>query len=408
MRIKNLHIKNIGPFKEGRMEFATEYDQEKEEQPITIITGMNGAGKSIIIDAIRAALSGQALERNIVADEKNFAIEMDVVYNGKTEHLATSTMEHEILATSNREHRHIKCCNYTNIAKFLRSGYESADEVHDWIIDYWSSKSPADTFNIKNMTNIKHSDVLKDVMLGKKKNVDLVNFICNIDYLRNSEMEQEKALGDMMYEKMKDIINVCLDEGTFKYVRRTDLTPIVEQNGTELSLEKLSNGNIFLIENLLLLACKMFSVCVMKGKAFEEIFNTSGLLLIDEIETHLHPKWQRKILSIIRRFFPNFQIILTTHSPFIVASMKGVRVYTCIPQVGYSELRDETSEYSNLPVDEVLMSDIFSVPPFNETITELIRNRKKLLENGKTEEAIPIEQQLYELNKDYFSYLNVD
>ena len=72
MKIENLHIKNIGPFKDAVIEFATDYNEITGEQPVTIVTGMNGAGKSIVVDAIRAALSGQQLERDIVADANNF------------------------------------------------------------------------------------------------------------------------------------------------------------------------------------------------------------------------------------------------------------------------------------------------------------------------------------------------
>ena len=53
MKLLNLHIKNIGPFKEASLDFATEFRKGKAE-PVTIITGINGAGKSILIDDIRA------------------------------------------------------------------------------------------------------------------------------------------------------------------------------------------------------------------------------------------------------------------------------------------------------------------------------------------------------------------
>lgn len=394
MKIKNLHIKNVGPFKEADIEFATDFDKTTGAQPVTVITGMNGAGKSIVIDAIRAALSGQRLERNIVADIHNFSIEMNVLLDGQERELKTSTIEDG----------HVKAVDHTAIRP-LRWGYEKVGPFNDWVIDYWSSKVPSDAFSIANMTNIQHEKVLEGVLLGKKSNIDLINFICHIDYLRTSEMPSEKELGNLMYEKMKEIINLCLDNGTFRYVRRTDLTPIVEQNGTELSFEKLSSGNLFLIEHLLLLLCKMYSVSVLNQWPPHRIFDTSGLLLIDEIETHLHPKWQKKILGIIRRMFPNLQIILTTHSPFVVASMDGARIYTCIPQTGCSELRDETERYGHLPVEEILMSDIFGVHPFNEEITELIVKRKQLIGDGKMDEARTIAKQLYDINPLYFSYL---
>lgn len=396
MKIEKLHIKNIGPFKEAIIEFATEYNEVTGEQPVTIITGMNGAGKSIVIDAIRAALSGQQLERDIVADINYFSIEMNVILNGNTQWLSTSTLQNG----------HIQNVDH-NIWKPLVIGYDVPGPVNNWVIDYWSSKSPSDSFKITNMTTIQHEKALMGVMLGNKSNLDLINFICHIDYLRTSEMPAEKELGNIMYEKMKDVINQCLDNGQFKYVRRTDMTPIIEQNGIELSFEKLSSGNLFLIEHLLLLMCKMYSISILNQLPPKQIFGIPGLLLIDEIETHLHPKWQKKILGIIRSLFPNLQIILTTHSPFVVASMDGARIYTCVPHTGYSELRDETERYGHMPVEEILMSDIFGVYPFNDQITKLMMDRKQLIENGKKEEARKVAEKLYEINPEYFSYLNI-
>lgn len=49
---------------------------------------------------------------------------------------------------------------------------------------------------------------------------------------------------------------------------------------------------------------------------------TPGIVLIDEIDLHLHPKWQRKIVPLLKDLFPNFQFIATSHSPFIIQSMQ--------------------------------------------------------------------------------------
>lgn len=405
MKLLNLHIKNIGPFKEAFLDFATEFKKETAE-PVTIITGINGAGKSILIDAIRAAFCGMSiLERDIVADEKDYQIKMEYEENGEKEHYFTSSLDTDHPLGLNGSMEVIDSAIY----KALHDGYEESDEVFPWVVDFWSAKTPTGSFQISNMMNINHRDVLKNAMSGVKSNIDLVNFICQVDYLRNSEMPEEKALGEVVYNKLKEIIEACLDNGTFKYVRRSNLTPIVEQNGVELSLEKLSSGNLFLLEHLLLLLCKMYSISVLRNTSPEEISNTPGVLLIDEIETHMHPKWQKKIVGIIRHFFPNLQIILTTHSPFVVASTDGARIYTCVPQTGYSEVHDETERYAHMSVEEVLMSDAFGeVHPFNDQITELMHERKRLIESGQKEEAENIAKKLYEINPEYFAYLNFE
>lgn len=397
MKIISLKIKNLGPFREETLQFNTEYIQENNIQPITIITGVNGAGKSIVIDAIRAALSGDKIGRTIVSDINDFSIEINVTFDGKEQTFTTSTFH-------NGE---IKSVDYTKFGHFLRYGYELPEPVNPWAIDFWSSILPTDEFKIKNLSDIDHAKAFAGVMSGKKSNLQLINFICQADYLRSSEMSEEKELGEALYGNIKKIIDLCLDNGEFKYVRRTGLTPIVEQNGHLLSLDKLSSGNIFLIEHLLSLLSKLYSVSVLCGIHPSEIMHISGLLLIDEIENHLHPKWQKKILGIIRELFPNLQIILTTHSPFIVSALRGVKVYTCQPQVGYSQIVDTTDLYDHLSVEEILVSNVFNVSPFNNEISSLMEKRKQLLTDGDVDAAKEISRQLYNINPEYFAYLSV-
>ncbi len=397
MYLTNLKIKNIGPFREGEIEFACN-TQSNEQNPVTIITGMNGTGKSVIIDAIRAALSGQKLERNIVAKPDDFYIKIDAVINKELYHLSTS----------DAQYGYINTVDYLKIGKYLQSAYSENAPVQPWIIDYWSTRTPADSFSIKSIKSIDHNGLLKDVMLGNKRNVDLTNFLCHIDYLRSSDVDSEKELGGMLYKVIKKTINLCLENGTFKHIRRTDLQPIIEQNGHDVTLDKLSSGNLFLIEHIMLLLCKMYSLSVLLDIPPKNILHSPGLLLIDEIENHLHPRWQKSILGIIRSLFPNLQIILTTHSPFILSSLPGIRIYTCKSEIGHSIIVDETDTYSNMPVDEILLSDAFNVYPFNNEITELMISRKKAVETGDNEKARTIASKLSRINPEYFAYLDIE
>ena len=56
-------------------------------------------------------------------------------------------------------------------------------------------------------------------------------------------------------------------------------------------------------------------------------FDTEGIVLIDEIETHLHLELQKRILPILTKLFPNLQFIITTHSPFILNSLENAVIY---------------------------------------------------------------------------------
>jgi predicted ATP-binding protein involved in virulence len=58
----------------------------------------------------------------------------------------------------------------------------------------------------------------------------------------------------------------------------------------------------------------------------EAIQKTKGIVLIDEVDQHLHPGWQQRILQAIRRAFPNIQFIVTTHSPEVLSTVESHQI----------------------------------------------------------------------------------
>ncbi len=64
-----------------------------------------------------------------------------------------------------------------------------------------------------------------------------------------------------------------------------------------------------------------------------DIFEQELILFLDEIDIHLHPKWQRKILPAVQKLFPNSQIFVSTHSPFVVGSVEDAWIYQ-LPEKG--------------------------------------------------------------------------
>jgi predicted ATP-binding protein involved in virulence len=148
---------------------------------------------------------------------------------------------------------------------------------------------------------------------------------------------------------------------------------------------------------------------VLRETPLDELGQTPGLLLIDEAENQLHPKWQKRFIRTILDIFPNLQIIATTHSPFIIASVQNARLYVCKDQKDHCIVVDETAEYANKPVDEILMSPLFEETlPFSEEISRLITEREQVIKAGDEQERKRIEAELQALNPEYFAYFDVD
>ncbi len=414
MRIKQLSLKNIGPFIEADITFA---DRSDGKPPITLITGENGTGKTIILDAIRGMFSDAyaMLERDIRRLQRVGDPEIDLVLDATDLDADPENkirLEASQFSLQGQQYRiETKSTSHTYI---LREGVYQAQQGRkfspNWVVDYWPSVLAPGSYEIKALTNPDHQNYLYQALQGTRKKENITQLICHYDYLRDSRDPQEQATGERLYEMLGKIIELSLlDGGKLNHVARSTYEPIVEQNGQEVSLSHLSSGNSYLIQNLVTLLSKMHAVHFLRKTPVEELGQTPGLLLIDEAENQLHPKWQKRLIGSILKLFPNLQIIATTHSPFIVSSVPEAQLLVCHAKTNHCVVTDETAEYSNKPVDEILMSPLFeATQPFNEDITKLIADHKAAIKAGDEEKQVTLEAELKRINPEYFGYFDID
>jgi predicted ATP-binding protein involved in virulence len=405
MRIKNLNLKNIGPFNEASIDFIGDQNSI-EKPPITIITGENGTGKTIILDTIRGLLLGQfnKIERNIVRNIDDFFIKADF----SIPQIANNVFEFSpdiSIETKKIEKNNVFITSNTSISRKLSS---PNTEKTMWVTNYWTSRLSTDSFDIKSLVAPKPENYLLNSLNGIQPNVEVTQLICFFDYLRSSMSKGESELGEFLYDLLKKIIKLSLIDGEFKFVERQTLTPIIHQTGGDISLDKLSSGNLYLIQRLISLLGQMYSVHILNNTNIKDLCEVPGLLLIDEAENHLHPKWQKTFLNSIIDIFPKLQIIVTTHSPFIVSSVKNANIYVCKSMKDHSIIENKTEEYSNKPIEEILISPIFNTNSFNTEISELIIQRKNFIQNNEIEKANEIEKKLLKINPEYFSYFEIE
>ncbi len=399
MRIFDLKMKGIGPFKEEYLQFIGEEDSQ-DKPPVVIITGENGTGKTIVLDAIRGLLFGayQYVGRDIFNGE-------EIILSSK---IAIDNQEEQVSFTGihshNRDNRF-----FTTAQKLNQSFGDNKAPFINVVVNYWLSNLATDSFDIKNIVAPDIKTYLTGALSGHHKNISVTQLICYFDYLRGSEAKTEKRLGEFLYQKLKAIIKLSLNNGKLAYVSRSDLMPIIEQNGKEITLDKLSSGNLYLIQRMVALLGQMHAVNRLNNLPIESLCETRGLLLIDEAENHLHPKWQKTFICNILEIFPNLQIILTTHSPFIVSSVENAKVFVCEARHDHCIIEDATEEYASKPIEEILLSPLFGETlPFNEPITNLLNKRKKAIEAGNYLLRKNIENQLQRINPQYFAYFDVD
>ena len=100
-------------------------------------------------------------------------------------------------------------------------------------------------------------------------------------------------------------------------IERRPLAMKVKKNGKSLKIDQLSDGEKCTIALFGDLARRM----ALANPEKENPLEGSGVVLIDELDLHMHTSWQRKVLNVLRDTFPNVQFIITTHSPQILGEM---------------------------------------------------------------------------------------
>ena len=101
------------------------------------------------------------------------------------------------------------------------------------------------------------------------------------------------------------------------------------------------------------------------------IYDVQGIVLIDEIETHLHVSLQKKILPFLEKCFPNIQFIVTTHSPFVLNSIENAIVYDLENHITL----DQASAYSY----KSLVENYFNVDMYSKITTKKIQRYEYLI-----------------------------
>ena len=104
-------------------------------------------------------------------------------------------------------------------------------------------------------------------------------------------------------------------------------------------------------------------------------FDGRGIVLIDEIELHLHPSWQQKIILILRESFPNIQFIVTTHSPHILTTVEAECIRSIYIDHETNTFKYEIPKFTKGAQSNVVLEDVFYVDPRPQEVEEV-----KLLE----------------------------
>lgn len=224
---------------------------------------------------------------------------------------------------------------------------------------------------------------------------DFKRFFGWFDLMEDQERRDREKLRDFNYKSpVLNAVRRALSEIVTSYRNpRIETRPLrfimdrVDQDGSthELRIEQLSEGYKIVIAMVADLAARMAEA----NPDMDNPLNSTGIVLIDEVDLHLHPRWQRDILSQLTKVFPNIQFVVSTHSPVIVVGAAEIAQVINLNKINEDEnLIYDHTYISN--VGQVLLSDLFGLnylysPEWDEKIEERnsLLSKQELTEDEK-------------------------
>ena len=148
-------------------------------------------------------------------------------------------------------------------------------------------------------------------------------------------------IGDRAVAVLAQAVTTFLGGFDHLRVQEQPLRLLVDKAGASLDLSQLSDGE----RSFLAMISDLSRRLTLANPLLNNPLHGAGVVLIDEIELHLHPKWQREVREKLRRTFPNIQFIATSHSPFVLQSLQPGELINLDP--------DEFGEYAGKSIEDI-------------------------------------------------------
>lgn len=201
-------------------------------------------------------------------------------------------------------------------------------------------------------------------------------------------LEDNAAYRDKQLQAVRQAISSLIPSFSNLRVRRSPLKMTLQKQGEELIVNQLSDGEKCLLAMVGDLARRL----AIANPGLQNPLQGSGVVLIDEIELHLHPNWQRRIITSLIKTFPNCQFIVTTHSPQVISYVKPDNIYILKnTDQGIVANRPQSSygRDSNQILEDV-MDDIKRPEEFKKSLHDLFQ----LIDEGNLDSARQLCQQI--------------
>jgi predicted ATPase len=373
-RLSKVVLQNIGPF--DYMEFDLDANWN-------ILLGDNGVGKSSVLKAISIAIMG----------EKAQPYAGRLIKSG-------STSESFIILQTNRG------TSYKTTLKAKKRGYDEAEvitphahllEAEGWLalgfpplrLTSWRPRGAV--IGASGRSRPSPDDLLPLIKSEPDPRLDnLKDWLVNMDYL--SVKEEGRAHFSQLALQLFDVINRLTHplKLHFRGVSSEGRVMIETEHDGPVPIELISQGLSSLISWVGVLMQRLYEIY----EADENPLERFAVVLMDELDAHMHPAWQQALVPRLKEVFKNTQFIATTHSPLIAMGLPPEQIIRL--------MRNEEGEIEQLEVeadmtvgraDQVLTGELFDVRTARDLYTQSIIDRYSELAASDYDQLSEAEQQ---------------
>lgn len=319
------HLKNI------------EIKLNPEKRQHLILTGKNGSGKTSVLKAVRNHLQmiNDGMWRIVKWDYPEAIRSCRQNYNNAKTDREKIKAQESIEEISQMAEQHMSGCN------LLFSDENTLESLYaqgNFITAYFAADRTSKIQRVHGAEDVK---LETEYPINSEPSKILLKYMVHLKtqqaYARNEDDLETEAKIASWFLRFRDALRVLLDDESIelRYDYKNYNFLIEQKSRNPYGLDELSDGYSAIIGIVADLILRMDRNWLLKGELSQ--YDVEGVVLIDELETHLHVELQRKILPFLTEFFPRIQFIITTHSAYILNSISNVCIYDLEKQVQFTD-----------------------------------------------------------------------
>lgn len=369
MILKELIVNNYRPFLEERFSLSPQ---------VTVIAGVNGRGKSSVLDALALLLSRLLPQVTPASGGYKYLGPRDIHSNEQLLQLTLTATFEDIpvnfsIAYETGGRQRVKKLLPQVRQEILRiygdpgrAGDEAPIAVY-YTTDRASYRMPKKL--LRGLTQ-DQSAAYHGALFNRQ--VDFRDFMSRYaNWATSVTAGEDVGRNRRTVDLIERVVLEFLPGFSNVRVEMEPLRLLVSKNDEVLDLSQLSDGERSLFAVLIDLCRRL----VLANPDLADPSQGAGVVLIDEIELHLHPTWQRGIVENLRQTFPHIQFVLTTHSPFVIQSVREGELI----RLDHDE--DELVAYADRSIEDIAENVMgIDVPQKSQRYADMIEAAEQYFE----------------------------